>query len=634
MNEVKWVVFDCEGDGLTPTKFYCLSYQDHLGEKETLTDYEDIRRFFTEYDWYIGHNIRRWDLPHLNRVIGINIPNNIVDTLFLAFYLEPERKSHSLEGYGEDYGVPKPVIIDWHNQTLDSYKNRCEKDVQINIKLWLDQIDHLMEIYGSFSKAKKFIKYLDFKAYCAHLAEQSKWKLDIEKCETELKKLQEERDRKFEELKAVMPKVPINASRSKPKKMYRNDGSLTSLGERWVERLREAGLPDDYEDDIIEVIGYEDGNPNSHQQLKNWLYSLGWVPQTIKTVRNKKTGELKEIPQINKEAQKGGGVCESVELLYEKEPSLHVLDGYFVLNHRISILSGFLRDQEDGWLTARVAGLTNTLRFKHAELVNLPKPEKPYGKDIRGCLISVEGQLLCGSDMSSLEDRLKQHYLFPYDPDYVRDLQSDNYDPHLALALMAGAVNSEEVTGYKANIAEIVKKIKPIRSIYKNGNYACQYGAGVSRLAITCGCDEGTARRIHEAYWKLNWAIKACAADQEVKTVRNQMWLYNPISGFWYSLRFKKDIFSTLVQGSAVYCFDVWLMFIVKDRPQLTGQFHDEIILDVEEGYATYDEETRKWKGPIVDWLQDKIRQTNEFLELNVELGIDVQFGKNYADIH
>src|SRR5690606_7824269 len=175
---------------------------------------------------------------------------------------------------------------------------------------------------------------------------------------------------------------------------------------------------------------------------------------------------------------------------------------------------------------------------------------------------------------------------------------------------------------------------KNIRSIYKNGNYACQYGAGVSRLAITCGCDEKTAKGVHEAYWKMNWSIKACAEDQVVKTIKGKMWLYNPISGFWYSLRFKKDIFSTLVQGSAVFCFDLWLMFIIKDRPQLTGQFHDEIILTVEEGHAEFNPDTKKWEGPIVDWLKEKIDETNEFLGLNVELGIDVQFGKTYADIH
>ena len=119
-------------------------------------------------------------------------------------------------------------------------------------------------------------------------------------------------------------------------------------------------------------------------------------------------------------------------------------------------------------------------------------------------------------------------------------------------------------------------------------------------------------------------AIKAVAAEQKVKTVDEQMWLFNPISRFWYSLRFEKDIFSTLVQGSAVYVFDTWVSHILADRPQLTGQFHDEIILTVKKGK----------QEEIKEWLKDCIRQVNDFLKLNVKLDIDVQFGHRYSEIH
>lgn len=112
------------------------------------------------------------------------------------------------------------------------------------------------------------------------------------------------------------------------------------------------------------------------------------------------------------------------------------------------------------------------------------------------------------------------------------------------------------------------------------------------------------------------------------------MWLFNPISKLWYSLRYEKDIFSTLVQGTAAYVFDLWLMYILEDREELTGSFHDEIILCVEDGYASYNEETKKWEGPIVDFLKSKIKRVNEELKLNRELDIDVQFGTNYGQIH
>ena len=62
-------------------------------------------------------------------------------------------------------------------------------------------------------------------------------------------------------------------------------------------------------------------------------------------------------------------------------------------------------------------GLTNTLRFKHAKpLVNLPAVDKPYGKEIRGCLTCPEGYTLCGADMTSLEDTTKRHYMKPSRP--------------------------------------------------------------------------------------------------------------------------------------------------------------------------------------------------------------------------
>jgi hypothetical protein len=43
------------------------------------------------------------------------------------------------------------------------------------------------------------------------------------------------------------------------------------------------------------------------------------------------------------------------------------------------------------------------------------------------------------------------------------------------------------------------------------------------------------------------------AFEETIKT----MWLYNPVSKFWYSAIYK-DIFSTLNQGTGVYCFDTW----------------------------------------------------------------------------
>lgn len=129
---------------------------------------------------------------------------------------------------------------------------------------------------------------------------------------------------------------------------------------------------------------------------------------------------------------------------------------------------------------------------------------------------------------------------------------------------------------------------------------------------------------IVEAYWNLNWAIKAVAESMTVKTVNGQMWLWNPVAKLWYSLRHEKDIFSTLCQGTGAYCFDVWIRNVLRRRRQLNATFHDEGVWTINEGE---EEEFRQI-------LLDAIADTNEELQLNVELGIDIQFGKAYSEIH
>lgn len=151
-----------------------------------------------------------------------------------------------------------------------------------------------------------------------------------------------------------------------------------------------------------------------------------------------------------------------------------------------------------------------------------------------------------------------------------------------------------------------------------------QYGAFPKRLAITCGISIEEAKKVYDAYWELNKAIKIVSSEQKVKYVEDEMWLQNPINKFYYSLREKKDIFSTLVQGSASYVFDQWLEFILKEREQLTATFHDEFILCIKEGSESKAEEL----------ILRAIDQTNKKLKLNRELGAGVQYGKRYSEIH
>lgn len=619
---MNWWVFDIECDGLKPTKIHCLSARKvGTDEVKSTTDYNRMRKFFAQADVLIAHNGILFDIPQVERLLGIKIKAKLVDTLALSWYLYPDRIRHGLESWGEELGVPKPKIDDWHNLTVEEYIHRCTEDVKINTLLWEKMWKYLNLLYDSEEDAWKFIDYLSFKMDCAREQERSKWKLDVDRCRSGLATLELEREGKVDELAKAMPLVPVVAKRTRPAKPYKKDGSLSATGAKWFVLLRKHNLPENFDGTIDDVVGSTAPNPGSHQQIKEWLYSLGWEPTTFKYVRDKETGDVRKIPQVN--AEHGAGICDSVKLLYDAEPNLELLDGLGVISHRISILKGFLEAlDDDGCIQAQVQGLTNTLRFKHKTAVNLPKAGKPYGELIRGCLIAREGYELCGSDMASLEDRLKQHYIYPYDPEYVKEMSEPDYDPHLSLALLGGEVTEEQVRVYKSG--EDKKTIKPFRDIFKNGNYACQYGAMPPRLALTANITLKKAKQVWEIYWKKNWAIKEVAKAQRVRKVGGQMWLLNPVNGFYYSLRNEKDIFSTLVQGTASYVFDKWVENFRSRRSQLTAQFHDEVVIEVKKGF-------REQATNLLQWAIEKL---NDQLRLNRRLDIDVQYGDNYSQIH
>lgn len=444
-------VFDIETDGLDATEIHCLAKMTKDGPIAT-SSYRNMRSFVENADILVGHNIIRFDVPVLRNLLGVSPKARLVDTLALSWYLEPDRLKHGLEEWGEEFGIPKPVIEDWENLTTEEYMHRCKEDVRINSMLWERQWKHLLRIYGSEEEAWRLIDYLSFKMDCARQQEGDKWKLDIDRAASVLATLSTERDAKVKTLIEVMPKKPKTKVWNKPKAMFLKNkiGVLTKAGEAWLAMLGRVGLPADTEGPIEETVAFEDGNPNSHDQIKAWLYSLGWEPQSFEYKRNKDTNDVRKIPQIKNKLDDSGGVCQSIKILFDKEPNLEVLDGLSILSHRIGILEGFLEDvDEEGYIKAQVGGLTNTLRFKHRTIVNLPSVDKPYGADIRGCLIAPEGYELCGSDMSSLEDRTKQHYMYSHDPDYVKEMQADGYDPHIEMCVVANLMTKEEAEFFK-----------------------------------------------------------------------------------------------------------------------------------------------------------------------------------------
>lgn len=620
-------VFDIECPGFNPDSIHCVAMQVG-GKVYDETGYDRERSFFEKADVLIAHNCVRFDVPIVERILGIKVKARLVDTLSLSWYLYPSRLKHGLADWGEEFGVPKPVIEDWDNLPIEEYVHRCREDVKINSKLWDKIWKDLLKLYGDAEKAWRLIDYLTFKMDCAREQEASKWLLDVAHCTTTRDKLVALQEEKVKELATVMPKVPVYGKVKKPTKLYKLNKELSEAGKKWFAALERLGLPANTEGVVEEIVDWKEPNPGSHPQVKDWLYSLGWVPETFEFKRNKETGDIRQIPQVN--LKHGAGVCPSIKRLFVKEPGLAVLEGLSILTHRIGVLNGFLANvDEDGYVQAKITGLTNTLRFKHGVVVNLPGIDKPYGADIRGCLVCPEGYELAGSDMKALEDRTKQHYMWPHDPDYVKDMLSDDFDPHIDIAVFAGLMSPEDGAAYKAADKEfektkLFKALKVVRAIGKKGNYTAVYGAGDAAIARAIQRPLNEGKAFKEAYWKRNWSVLAIAAEQIVKKCLGGMWLFNPVSQLWYSLRYEKDRFSTLNQGTGVWCFDLYVKNVRDGGPPLCGQFHDEWVATVKVGL----------REKLKAHCQRAIDKTNEELKLNRELDFSIDYGNSYAEIH
>ena len=613
------IVFDVEANGLLDdaTKIHCLSYTTDGVIYDTLFDYNGMRDLLLNEQGLIGHNIIRYDVPLLEKILDIRIKARLFDTLPMSWVLNYNRPKHGLESFGEDFGIPKPKIDDWQNLTQDDYRHRCVEDVKINWKLWQDMLKRFMFIYKSKPELDKFFRYLQFKMDCAAEAERVGWKLDVDLAKDCVTKLTEQQSSKINELKGVMPRVKITTKKSKPKVCFKKDGSPSSHGERWFALLDEHNLPRHYEGEVEVIKGWDQPNPNSNDQVKSWLFSLGWEPCTFNYIKESPT-ETRLVPQV----RSNGELTKSVKRLIKDNPVVSVLDGLTVIQHRLKIFEGFLECEYNGYVRAEIDGLTNTLRFKHKKpLVNLPAVDKPWGREVRGCLTVPDGYTLCGADMTSLEDTTKRHYMYPYDPDYVNDMSQEGFDPHLDLALHANAVSQIEIDEYNAGRND---QLKDLRKDFKVVNYSATYGVGKAKLARTTGMSEEAAQELLDAYWKRNWSVKAFIDNQKVRKINDEMWVQNPVSKFWHSLRYEKDVFSTLNQSTGAYCFDKWVAYYRTRRPNIIGQFHDESINLVRKGEEDEHSSALEWA----------IKKLNENLKLNVDLGIEIQYGQRYSDVH
>lgn len=646
-------VGDCECDGFIDeaTKIHTFGIgwkSDGIWQIKDTPDYDNMIKVLTNpNNVIVFHNGYLFDSVILSKILNIEIKAEIIDTLPISWVLFPNRikegKRWGLGSFATDYGFKKPEIESWTDLTYEEYSNRVREDVRINISLWEDCLSYYRELYNNDdAKIIGHIRFLSEAMKTIAQQEQYGIKLDIEKCKENIQILEKLAQTKIDVLKSIMPKIPVEVIRVKPKSLYKKDMTLSESGLKWKRLTEGCNLPLEYDGNIKEILKYEEANPLSVQQTKQYLFNLGWSPEIyVETVNTK--GEVKQVEQIK---DKEKNLCKSVLALVEKVPELEALADLSTINHRKAYLISFLKNvKPNGYIQAQIAGLTNTIRFRHKTLVNLIKVSASFGEYVRPVLTCEENEVFVGSDLNSLENYTRTNFIADIDPKAIDILSDPDYDTHTQLGIYAGLMTEEEEAFYKwykkgtkdtETLPEIFKvyndeelsqqftRINLIRNKSKTTSYSALYGIGKAKLAKELKIPIKEAEQLLVGYWKLNNSVKIFADSCKTKEIRGQLWVLNPGNGYWYTLRKLFDIFSTINQGFGSYLHILWCRNVRSLGVKIVGNFHDEILTVCKSG--EYEDVKAK--------LQKAIEMTNTQTKLRVPIKIDVQKGSNYGQVH
>lgn len=158
-------------------------------------------------------------------------------------------------------------------------------------------------------------------------------------------------------------------------------------------------------------------------------------------------------------------------------------------------------DKGTGWLNnprididnrigtpADTAG-TNTFRYTHKDVANVPRVSSTYGEFIRALFGVPEGQYQIGSDAAGLEARVEAHFTAQFEG-------GDDY----ATALISEKPNDIHTVN--------AKKMDVDRDTAKTLKYATTYGAQARKIAKTLGVSLAEAEKIFEDFWEASKPLK------------------------------------------------------------------------------------------------------------------------------
>ena len=569
------LIFDIETDGLKPSVVWviCAIKDDAMItlEMPSKADVESLLEGVTEV---IGHNIIGYDIPALEKILGVSFDNvKVTDTLVMSRLYNPSLEGgHSLGKWGERLKFPKGDYNDWTALTPDMVEY-CKQDVRVTERVYEVLMDKLLP-FGSESidlehdVQNSIVKQIS-----------NGWLLDQRRAFDLLAELQEKKNDLEENVLLVFKPLPTFVKQIHPK--YKKDGSLSAvglkfLGDAWVS----VG-------GSFSRVDFPEFNLGSRRQIGRYLQYFGWKPDKFTD-----TGQ----PIVDEK------VLENVTDI----PEAQLIAQYLLVQKRIAQVQSWVDAVEaDGRVHGQVnaiGAVTGRMTHSSPNMAQVPAVYSPYGKECRGCWVVPEGKRLVGVDASGLELRMLAHYMG--DEEYTNEIL--NGDIHTANQNAAGLSSRDQA---------------------KTFIYAFLYGAGDSKIGSIVGGSSTVGKRLKAKFLENTPALAELRERVSTAAVRGFL---RGLDGRRLWIRSEHAALNTLLQAAGAVVMKKALVIFEDYAKQwkldyrMVGNIHDEVQMEVAEKDAQN-------AGYL---MVESIKAAGVAFDMRCPLDGEYKIGLSWADTH
>ena len=567
-------IWDIETNGLKPSVIWCLcAIKDDKMYTLEMPTKEMVEELFADVTEHVGHNLINYDIPAVERLLGVKVSGKVTDTLVLSRLYNPQLDGgHSLDAWGQRLKFPKGDYHDWSALTPEMVVY-CQQDVRVTERVY----EVLMQELGQFGNDSVDLEH-DVQ-YSISKQIQNGWLLDERKATDLVAELQEKQNEVKEQVHKAFTPLPTFVKEIEPK--FKKDGSLSSVGLKF--------LGDDWQSVAgrFSRIDWPEFNLGSRQQIGRYLRRFGWKPEkfteTGQAIVDEKT--LETVTDI---------------------PEAQLIAEYLMVQKRIAQVQSWLDAIEDD---GRVHGQVNacgavTGRMTHSKpnMAQVPAVGAPYGAECRACWVVPDGYKLVGVDASGLELRMLASFM--NDKEYTDEIL--NGDIHTTNQVNAGLST---------------------RAQAKTFIYAFLYGAGDAKIGSIVGGSQRVGGQLRQRFLDNTPAL---AQLRERVSVASQRGYLRGLDGRCLHIRSEHSALNTLLQSAGAIVMKKALQIFEQYAPKwkldykLLGSIHDEYQLEAREDHA----------DKVGYLMVESIKAAGIALDLKCPLDGEYKIGNNWAETH